>query len=130
MLPHFLFPVKQIIHPPFIYLGWILIIIGSALNIWTDQIFKKSRTTVKPNEKPSKFIDYGHFSFSRNPMYLGMAAFLLGIGIFLGSIISFIGTVLFIIAMEIVFIPDEEKSMMEAFGADYENYKTKVRRWI
>jgi len=130
VLLHFLFPVKQIIHPPFIYLGWILIVAGSGLNIWTDQIFKKYKTTVKPNEKPSKFIDHGPFSFSRNPMYLGMAAFLFGTKIFLGSIISFIGTILFIIAMEIVFIPDEEKSMVDAFGTEYENFKAKVRKWI
>ena len=130
VLLHFVFPVKQIIHPPFIYLGWILIIVGSAIDIWTDQIFKKYKTTVKPDQKPTKFIVHGPFGFSRNPMYLGMAAFLFGTGIFLGSISSFIGTILFIIAMELVFIPYEEKFMMETFGEEYKSYKAKVRRWI
>jgi protein-S-isoprenylcysteine O-methyltransferase Ste14 len=32
--------------------------------------------------------------------------------------------------MEILFIPDEEKLMSEAFGEEFENYKNKVRRWI
>jgi protein-S-isoprenylcysteine O-methyltransferase Ste14 len=63
-------------------------------------------------------------------MYLGMAAFLFGVGIFLGTLSSFSGTVLFIIAMEIFFIPDEEKAMRQAFGAEFENYKSRVRRWI
>jgi protein-S-isoprenylcysteine O-methyltransferase Ste14 len=130
ILLHFLLPVKQIIYSPATYFGWILIIAGSALNIWTDQLFKKHKTTVKPDEKPAKLIDYGPFKFSRNPMYLGMAAFLLGVGIFLGSITSFIGTIFFIIAMEFFFIPDEEKVMLEAFGEQYKNYKIKVRRWI
>jgi len=130
VLLHFLFPIKQIVYPPVTYFGWVLIIAGSALNIWTDQLFKKHKTTVKPDEKPSKLIDYGPFSFSRNPMYLGMAAILFGVGIFLGTIISFTGAVFFIAAMEIYFIPDEEKFMSEAFGAEFERYKNKVRRWI
>ena len=130
VLLHFLLPIKQIIHPPLTYLGWLLIISGSVLNIWTDQLFKKHKTTVKPNEQPTKHIDYGPFSFSRNPMYLGMAVFLLGTGIFLGSVTSFVSAILFIIAMEAFFVPDEEKAMLETFGAEYQNYKAKVRRWI
>jgi len=122
--------VKQIVHPPLIYLGWLLIIAGSALNIWSDQLFKKQKTTVKPNKKPTRLIDYGPFRISRNPMYLGMAVILFGVGIFLGTITAFTGAVLFIIAMEIYFISDEEKSMHEAFGSEFENYKAKVRRWI
>jgi protein-S-isoprenylcysteine O-methyltransferase Ste14 len=51
-------------------------------------------------------------------------------GIFLGSISSFTGAVLFIIAMELFFVPEEEKAMLEAFGEQYTNYKAKVRRWI
>jgi protein-S-isoprenylcysteine O-methyltransferase Ste14 len=130
VLLHFLLPIKQIVYSPFTYFGWLLIIAGSILNIWADQLFKKNKTTVKPNQKPSSLIDYGPFSFSRNPMYFGMAAFLLGVGIFLGTLSSFTGTVLFIIVMEIFFIPDEEKAMRQAFGAEFENYKAKVRRWI
>jgi len=130
VLLHFLLPVKQIVHPPLIYLGWLLIIAGSALNIWSDQLFKKQKTTVKPNKKPTRLIDYGPFRISRNPMYLGMAVILFGVGIFLGTITAFTGAVLFIIAMEIYFISDEEKSMHEAFGSEFENYKAKVRRWI
>lgn len=127
---HFILPLKQIIQTPYSYLGWVLILGGSGLNIWADQLFKKHKTTIKPNENPSKLIDYGPFRYSRNPMYLGMAAFLLGVGIFLGSITSFIGCILFIAAMDFYFIPDEEKSMLETFGAEYENYKVNVRRWI
>ena len=127
---HFLLPIKQIIDSPFTYLGWLLIIAGSALNIWADQLFKKYKTTIKPDEKPSKLIDYGPFRYSRNPMYLGMTAILFGMGIFLGSITSFIGCIFFIIAMEVYFIPDEEKSMQETFKTEYENYRAKVRRWI
>jgi protein-S-isoprenylcysteine O-methyltransferase Ste14 len=63
-------------------------------------------------------------------MYLGMALLLVGAGFILGSITSFIGTILFIIAMEVHFIPTEEKFMFEQFGKEFEAYKKKVRRWL
>lgn len=100
------------------------------MNIWADRLLKRHKTTVKPNEKPTALIDYGPFSFTRNPMYLGMAAFLLGVGIFLGTLSSFTGTILFIITVEFFFITDEEKAMHETFRAEFENHKVKVRRWI
>jgi protein-S-isoprenylcysteine O-methyltransferase Ste14 len=130
VLLHYIFPIKQIINKPLNYIGIIFIIVGIALNIFADKIFKQHKTTVKPDQKPTSLIDYGPFRISRNPMYLGMTLFLIGAGIFLGSIISFIGAACFITAMEYLFIPDEEKMMSEVFGVEFENYKKKVRRWI
>jgi len=127
---HFLLPIKQFINYPYNFMGFLFFVIGGILNIWTDQLFKKNKTTVKPLEKPSAFIQTGPFKISRNPMYLGMTILLIGIGFVLGSIISFVGFILFIIAMEIAFITQEEKSMQEQFGQEYLAYKKKVGRWI
>lgn len=91
---------------------------------------KKQKTTVKPTEKPTALIDTGAFKISRNPMYLGMALILFGAGFVLGSITSFAGVLLFVAAMEIIFIPQEEKNLQEKFGNKFETYKKKVRRWI
>lgn len=115
---------------PFNWLGFLFFFLGGTLNIWTDQLFKKVNTTVKPFEKPSNLILKGPFKISRNPMYLGMALLLIGIGFVLGSITSFVGFVLFVAAMEIRFIRQEEKILHEVFGAEFDAYKKKVRRWI
>ena len=127
---HFFFPIKQIILLPYNWLGFLFFFLGGILNIWTDQLFKKVNTTVKPFEKPSTLILKGPFKISRNPMYLGMALLLIGLGFVLGSIISFAGFVLFVAAMEISFIQQEEKILLKVFGAEFEAYKKKVRRWI
>jgi protein-S-isoprenylcysteine O-methyltransferase Ste14 len=127
---HFLIPIKQIIIYPLNLLGFLFFIVGGILNIWTDQLFKKHKTTVKPDEEPSSFIQTGPFKVSRNPMYLGMVILLIGLGFILGSIISFAGFILFIIAMQTAFISQEERSMREQFGEEYLNYKKKVGRWI
>ncbi len=127
---HFLIPIKQIINYPLNFLGFLFFIVGGILNIWTDQLFKKHKTTVKPDEKPTPFIKTGPFKVSRNPMYLGMAILLAGVGFILGSIISFTGVLLFIAAMEIAFIPDEEKRLREQFGEEFDTYRKKVGRWL
>jgi protein-S-isoprenylcysteine O-methyltransferase Ste14 len=127
---HFLLPVKQIIFTPYVFIGFVPAIAGALLNIWTDSLFKKLNTTVKPDQKPSVLIDYGPFKISRNPMYLGMALILIGAGILMGSVTAFIGAVFFAAAMQISFIPEEEKIMQDAFGEKFEIYKKNVGCWI
>jgi len=126
----FLFPIKNIIPKPFNYLGIIFIIFGSVINIITDNMFKDKKTTVKPHETPSAFIDHGLFKISRHPMYLGMFSILLGTSTLLMSISSFLSPILFVIAMEKIFIPIEEKNMKKKFGKKYIDYKKRVRKWI
>ena len=127
---HFFFPIDQIIRLPYNWIGFLFFFLGGTLNIWTDQLFKKVNTTVKPFEKPSSLILRGPFKISRNPMYLGMALLLIGLGFVLGSITSFFGFVLFVAVMEIGFIRQEEKILLEVFGTGFEDYKKKVRRWV
>jgi len=127
---HFTLPLLQIIKYPFNLIGILFFIIGAGLNIWADQMMKKHNTTVKPGEKPTVLIETGVFKISRNPMYLGMALLLLGAGFILGSVTSFVGVILFVAAMEIVFIPTEEKILQEQFDEEFEAYKKKVEKWL
>jgi protein-S-isoprenylcysteine O-methyltransferase Ste14 len=127
---HFAYPVREVIEPPYTYLGLLLVGFGTILNLWTDSLFKKGRTTVKPQEMPSKLVVSGPFLISRHPMYLGMAAILLGEAVFLGSFATFAFPLIFAILMEVLFISVEEENLEEAFGEEYRDYKRKVRRWI
>lgn len=127
---HFVLPIQKIIFPPYIYSGWVFIMFGAVLNIWTDSLFKKKKTTVKPYEKSTQLLVSGPFCISRHPMYLGMAVILLGIAILHGTLITFIFPVLFVIMMEVIFIPFEEKNLEKVFGKKYLDYKKNVRRWI
>ena len=127
---HFIFPIKRLIFTPYTYSGTILIVLGIILNIWSDQLLKKKKTTVKPFEKPTSLETSGPFKISRHPMYLGMASVLLGVSIVLGSLITFIFPIIFIITAEKMFISVEEKNLEKTFGKKYLDYKNKVRKWI
>jgi protein-S-isoprenylcysteine O-methyltransferase Ste14 len=126
---HIIYPMK-IIQFPYTYAGILLIIIGVALNVWTDALFKKAHTTVKPHLKPKILITSGPFQISRHPMYLGMMTALLGVAIYLGSPIPFTSPIIYILLMERFFIYIEERNLESSFGDKYLNYKTRVRRWI
>jgi len=127
---HFLFPVMRLISLPYNYLGILIIIFGIILNLWTDSLFKKRQTTVKPHEMPNFFISSGPFRISRHPMYLGMTLILLGVAVFFGSLISFVFPIIFVMIMEKLFIPMEEKNLEKEFGDKYIAYKKRVRKWI
>jgi len=127
---HFVYPIEDVINPPYAYLGLLLIAFGIVLNLWADSLFKKSQTTVKPYETPTSLEVSGPFQISRHPMYLGMAAILLGEAVFLGSLVTFAFPALFVAVMEVMFISEEEENMEKAFGKEYLAYKKKVRRWV
>ena len=127
---HFLFPIKKVVYPPYTYAGFIMILFGAIMNLWTDRLFKENNTTVKPYLEPTSLITSGPFSLSRHPMYLGMASVLLGVAVNHGTIITFVFPLLFAILMEILFIPFEEETLIRIYGVDYRDYQRKVRRWI
>ncbi|MBN1495106.1 isoprenylcysteine carboxylmethyltransferase family protein [Candidatus Peregrinibacteria bacterium] len=126
----FVMPILKFIFSPYNYIGILFIVFGIVLNLWTDSLFKKKQTTVKPHEVPNLFIDYGPFKITRHPMYLGMFFILFGTSVFLGSISSLIFPILFVIIIESMFIFMEEKNLEKKFGDEYLNYKKRVRRWI
>ena len=131
ILLHYVYPITKIIFSPYVYFGILLIILGIYLNIiWVANTFKKEETTTRPHEIPKKLVTYGHFRYTRNPTYFGMALTLFGISILLGSLITFIFPILFIVLTNIYTIPIEEKNLEKKFGKEYIEYKKRVRRWI
>ncbi|MCX9028343.1 MAG: isoprenylcysteine carboxylmethyltransferase family protein [Candidatus Methanoperedens sp.] len=127
---NFVFPIRVILYAPYTYFGIIIMGFGIVIGLWSRSLFLKSKTTLSPYELPTSLVTSGPFQISRNPMYLGMAAILLGIAIFLGTLVTFTFPALFIMIIETLLIPDEERKLEKIFGEQYKDYKNKVRRWI
>ncbi|MBL7131104.1 MAG: isoprenylcysteine carboxylmethyltransferase family protein [Candidatus Omnitrophica bacterium] len=130
VLLHFIFPIKRIVCAPYNYLGVLVIGLGVMLNIWSDSLFKRKNIPIKPHDNPAQLETSGPFRISRHPMYLGMIIVLLGVSIVSGSLITFIFPVAFLIVMNRIFIPFEEKNLEHIFRKEYLNYKRKVRCWL
>lgn len=130
ILLHFLFPLETVVVPPYTYAGFFMGGAGLALCGWTRCLFLQNQTTMSPFESPVFLITAGPFRISRNPAYLGMALILLGLALLLGTLAPFAMPVLFILIIERVYIPIEERMLTDRFGDRYKKYQTAVRRWI
>ncbi len=127
---NWLLPVKQLITPPFNYGGLGAIVVGIFMVVSCDRIFRQKGTTIKPFEESSSLVQEGLFHYSRNPIYLGMVVFLFGLWFFLGSLTPVAVIPLFIWLIQEKFIKEEEQMLSDKFGEEYQQYETKVRRWI
>lgn len=94
--------------------------------------FSQHRTTVNPNkpEATSVIINTGIYAYSRNPMYLALAIFLLSMALFCENILSLLPIPLFTWFIAKYQIVPEERALTEKFDDTYKNYLAEVRRWI
>lgn len=127
---HWVLPGMRILTPPWTLAGIVPLVAGAALNLVADRAFKRHGTTVKPFQESSALITDGVFAISRNPMYLGFVLMVLGLAILLGSLIPFLVVIALGPVLEFLFIRAEERMLAARFGADWETYRSRVRRWI
>lgn len=112
------------------YVGYGLIALGAFLPAWGAYLFKQHETNILPYKDPDRIVKTGPFSFSRNPMYLGMLLVLMGIAGHYGTALSFVFPLIYFAVANSWYIPYEEGRMAEAFGDEFLAYKSKVRRWL
>mgnify|MGYP001401110186 CR=1 FL=1 len=127
---HFLLPVTQLVEGVWRCTGVIPFVLGVFLNLSADRAFKQRGTTVKPFEESTALIAEGVFSFSRNPMYLGMLLILAGAALLAGSAMPWIAVFIFALLMDRSFIAPEERMLESKFGEQFGQYKCQVRRWL
>ncbi|AEK24228.1 MULTISPECIES: methyltransferase family protein [Flavobacteriales] len=108
------------------------IVLGAMIALSGVLEFRKLSTTVNPTtpEKSSRIVDTGIYRFSRNPMYLGMATVLVGLVFGFGNYFSWLAVVGFVVYITQFQILPEERVLKQIFGKPYEEYLTKVRRWL
>lgn len=92
--------------------------------------FVKSKNTVITAKPASTLQTTGIYSYSRNPMYVGLILIYLGLTFQFGNWWTLILLPLLIVFITYVVIHPEERYLERAFGTDYTEYKKRVRRWI
>lgn len=88
--------------------------------------------TPAPWDPPRQLVVRGPYKFVRNPMYLGMALFLVGEATLFAEFsraLLIYGLVLVIITNLFVLLY-EEPTLRAKFGREYENYCAATNRWL
>ncbi len=103
---------------------------GFVLMLWSWLLFKKKNVAICPRAKTARIIQSGPYSFSRNSMYLGMILMMLGPALFTGAASLYLSALIYFLILNFVFCPFEEAKLLIAFGDEYAQYCSKVRRWL
>ncbi len=116
---------------PLPQLGFILVIVPWILPVWAIIVFRREDTEVNPTSPSNrKLITDGPYRFTRNPMYLGLVIVTLGIAVWVGAWPMFLAPIAIFATTNWVHIPYEEAKMRHQFGATYDGYTGRVRRWV
>ena len=90
------------------------------------------RGTPAPIAPPQRLVVVGFYRYVRNPMYVGFAAGWIGLWIVFGHpnpiAISTVAAVALGVHLFVLFY--EEPTLHRKFGADYDEYRRNVRRWL
>jgi protein-S-isoprenylcysteine O-methyltransferase Ste14 len=103
------------------FVGW---------NGWSLWLFRRHQTGLLPGQATHSLIDDGPFRRSRNPLYVGLLALYLGLALLAPT---FWALALFPAAVLLVLwgaIRPEELYLHARFGAQYDDYARRVRRWL
>ena len=114
------------------YVAGSLIAIGLVIELIAIAAFVKAKTTVNPLQpsKANTLVVQGLYRISRNPMYLGLAILLTGWLTWLGNPVNIALLIGFLTYITVFQIKPEEAVLREKFGAEYDAYCRRVRRWI
>ncbi len=89
-----------------------------------------SRTAVLPGGATRTVLDRGPFRLSRNPLYLGLIVLDASLGMLWPSAWALVLLPVGIGLLLWGAIAPEERYLSAKFGAEYDDYRRRVRRWL
>jgi protein-S-isoprenylcysteine O-methyltransferase Ste14 len=92
--------------------------------------FWRRRTTIIPNRPANALVVAGPYRFTRNPMYVAMTLLTTAVGLWMNTWWILILLVPALAAIDRYVIAREEAYLRRRFGADYDAYTKRVRRWL
>lgn len=113
-----------------VFLGVVAIAAGAALMLWAFLAFMAHQTSVLPHKRADALISSGPFRFTRNPIYLAEAVLLAGLALVNGSFWYLAVIPPFLLAVTRLAIVREEAHLAARFGAEWQAYAARVRRWV
>jgi protein-S-isoprenylcysteine O-methyltransferase Ste14 len=108
----------------------VLLIGGVTFSGWGMATFHRANTAIFPNRDASLLVTAGPYRFTRNPMYTGLVVAYLGV-----SLLWHVGWAVVLLPLPMLaiyrfVIRREERYLTAAFGDQYREYQSRVRRWI
>ncbi len=103
---------------------------GVALAGWFFVTMRRAGTPVDPREAPTALVQSGPFRLTRNPAYVGLTLTYLGLTLLAGGRWALVLLPGVLVAVDRGVIQREERYLEKQFGANYREYRRRVRRWL
>lgn len=129
-LVHHVVPLTIPGRPAIMLAGWLLALAGVGTVGWAALTFRRHHTTIVPHHAVSTVVTTGPYRFSRNPMYVGMTVVYVAASLLIASWWPLFALPLVMVAVNRLVIAREETYLRRRFGAAYEDFSSRVRRWL
>ena len=96
--------------------------------VWEFAVF--GRGTPTPIDAPKKLVVRGLYRYTRNPIYVGVLTALLGWTVMFRGMNLLIYAFCVAICFHLFVVFYEERRLRLQFGAEYDDYRAKVGRWL
>jgi len=107
-----------------------LIVGGLLLDGAAAGHFRRLGTPPEPWKPTTVLATGGLYGLTRNPIYLGFAITYVGLAIAMDSWLVLVLLIPCLIVVDRFVIRREERYLALKFGADYDDYRARVRRWL
>jgi protein-S-isoprenylcysteine O-methyltransferase Ste14 len=111
-------------------LGVVILVVNLVIGLPAVRSMFAARTSPNPHRPTTALVFSGPYRFTRNPMYVGLTLMYTGLAIFFQLTwgLALLPLVVWLITIWVI-VP-EETYLEQKFGAQYLNYKSRVRRWL
>jgi len=110
--------------------GVFVVVLGVALIASARTHFLRTGQEPAPWKPSPELILQGPYRFTRNPMYVGMTLLTIGLGVALNNLWISAAAPLALLTVHFLTMVPEERYLTEKFGAPYEAYLKRVRRYL
>jgi protein-S-isoprenylcysteine O-methyltransferase Ste14 len=107
-----------------------LMVFGTWFALWSAWLFRRAGTGIPTWQAATRLVQRGPYAISRNPMYVGVTAVYAGLALAVASTWALILLLPVLVVMDRWVIAREEPYLAARFGAPYEAYRARVRRWL
>lgn len=122
-------PIVRSEWPRFV-VGTIMLAIGFVIGFTAIRQFHAHHEQPNPYTPTNAIIDTGIYSRTRNPIYVSFFVIVVSAAFFANSWWVVIAEIPLFFLLRFGVIAAEERYLATKFGAPYEDYRRRVRRWI
>lgn len=110
--------------------GGLVIALALANDVWCALLMRRQGTTMRPDRAVSSLVVAGPCRWSRNPIYVSHVALVAGLGLAFGSVWMILLTPALAFLLQRLAIEREERHLSQRFGAEFDAYVARTRRWL